>query len=193
VIRSPRVTATVDLPTKRSDTTRSSKPITFLARAAVIPLTGRALVGGTQVANAGTAHPAFASESSVTAAWVSHSSKPPTIEVRRTGLGKILVDSSGRTLYLFKEDPQGRSRCSGNCAVNWPPLLTTGRPTAGSGIKASELATTRRSGGKTQVVYNGHPLYRFIGDRKPGSTTGEDLSAFGAFWFVVSPAGNEIR
>jgi predicted lipoprotein with Yx(FWY)xxD motif len=92
-------------------------------------------------------------------------------------------------LYLFKKDTRGKSRCSGSCAANWPPLLTTARPTAGSGVKGSKLGTTRRSDGKSQVVYNHHPLYRFIGDSKPGNTNGQGLNAFGARWFVVSPAG----
>jgi predicted lipoprotein with Yx(FWY)xxD motif len=170
-----------------------SKPITFLARAAVIPLTGLAVVGGTQVANAGPTRPTFESARPVNAASVTRSSPRPTVQVRRTRLGKILVDSRGRTLYLFKKDTRAKSRCSGSCAVNWPPLLATGRPRAGGGVKASKLATTRRSDGKTQVVYNGHPLYRFIADAKPGDTNGEGLTAFGARWFVVSPAGNEIR
>jgi predicted lipoprotein with Yx(FWY)xxD motif len=167
-------------------------PITFLASAAVIPLAGLAVVGGTQVANAGTTHPTIETERPVNAASVTRSSPQPTIRVRRTGLGKVLVDSRGRTLYLFKKDTAGKSRCSGSCAVNWPPLLATGRPTAGTGIKASKLATTKRSDGKTQVVYNRHPLYRFIGDSKPGNTNGQGLTAFGARWFVVSPAGNQI-
>ena len=170
-----------------------SKAIAFLASAAVISLAGLAVVGATHVANAGTTHPTFESERAVDAASVTRSSRRPTVQVRRTGLGKILVDSRGRTLYLFKKDTGGKSSCSGSCAVNWPPLLATGRPTAGSGIKASKLGTTRRSNGKTQVVYNRHPLYRFIGDEKPGNTNGEGLTAFGARWFVVSPAGNEIR
>ena len=170
-----------------------SKPITFLASAAVISLTGLAVVGGTHVANAGTTHPTFESERPVNAASVTRSSPRPTVQVRRTGLGKILVDSRGRTLYLFKKDTGGRSRCSGSCAVNWPPLLATGRLAAGSGVTGSKLGTTRRSDGKTQVVYNRHPLYRFVGDTKPGNTNGQGLTAFGAVWVVVSPAGNEIR
>jgi predicted lipoprotein with Yx(FWY)xxD motif len=140
------------------------RPITFLASAAVTPLTGLAVVGGTQVAIADTTRPTFESERPVNAASVTRSSPRPTVQVRRTRLGKILVDSRGRTLYLFKKDTGGKSRCSGSCAVNWPPLLATGRPRAGNDVKASKLATTRRSNGKTQVVYNGHPLYRIIGD-----------------------------
>jgi predicted lipoprotein with Yx(FWY)xxD motif len=166
---------------------------TFLASAAVIPLTVLAVVGGTNVANAGTTHPTIESQRPVNAASVTRSSLRPTVQVRRTGLGKILVDSRGRSLYLFKKDTGGKSRCSGSCAFNWPPLLVTGRPRAGSGIEASKLGTTRRSDGKTQVVYNHHPLYRFVADIKPGDTNGEGLTAFGARWFVVSPAGSQIR
>jgi predicted lipoprotein with Yx(FWY)xxD motif len=170
-----------------------SKAIAFLASAAVIPLAGLAVLGGTHVANASTTHPSFERERTVNAASVTRSGRQPTVQVRRTGLGKILVDSRGRTLYLFEKDTGGKSSCSGSCAVNWPPLLATGRPTAGSGVKASRLGTTTRSNGEIQVVYNRHPLYRFIGDQKPGNTNGEGLTAFGARWFVVSPAGNEIR
>jgi predicted lipoprotein with Yx(FWY)xxD motif len=168
-------------------------PITFLAGAAVIPVTALGVVGGTNVANAGTTRPAIESQRPVAAASATRSSPRPTVQVRRTGLGKILVDSRGRTLYLFKKDTGGKSSCSGSCAVNWPPLLVTGKPRAGSGIAASKLGTTRRSDGKTQVVYNHHPLYRFVADTKPGDTNGEGLTAFGARWFVVSPAGSQIR
>jgi predicted lipoprotein with Yx(FWY)xxD motif len=115
-----------------------------------------------------------------------------TVNVRRTGLGRILVDSRGRTLYLFRKDSRGKSRCSGACATFWPPLLANGKPTVGRGARASKVGTIRRSGGKRQVTYNGHPLYRFVMDRKPGNTTGEGVSAFGARWFVVSPAGKQV-
>jgi predicted lipoprotein with Yx(FWY)xxD motif len=167
-------------------------PITFLASAVVIPITALAVVGGANAANAGTTHSTIESQHPVNAASVTRSRPRPTVQVRRTGLGKILVDSRGHTLYLFKKDTGPKSRCSGSCAVNWPPLLVTGRPVAGSGVKASKLGTTRRSDGKTQVVYNRHPLYRFVADTKPGNTNGQGLTAFGARWFVVSPAGNQI-
>jgi predicted lipoprotein with Yx(FWY)xxD motif len=167
-------------------------PVTFLATAAAMPLAALAVVGGTHVANADTTHPTLESEHSAYAA-VTRSSSRPTVQVRRTSLGKILVDSRGRTLYLFKKDTGGKSRCSGSCAVNWPPLLATGRPVAGSGIQASKLTTTKRPDGKKQVVYNRHPLYRFVGDMNPGDTKGQGLTAFGARWFVVSPAGNQAR
>ena len=68
----------------------------------------------------------------------------------------------------------------------------SGKPKAGSGANASLLGTTKRSDGKTQVTYNRHPLYRFDGDQARGDTNGEGVNAFGASWFVVSPAGKQV-
>jgi predicted lipoprotein with Yx(FWY)xxD motif len=169
-----------------------SRPITFLASAAVMPLTALAFAIGTGVATARTTQLTVQSKRQPNAASVGRSSGRPTVQARRMGLGRIVVDSRGLTFYLFKKDTGGKSRCSGSCAVNWPPLLATGSLVAGSGIKGSKLMTTRRSDGKKQVTYNGHPLYRFVGDTQPGETNGEGLTAFGARWFVVSPAGNQI-
>jgi predicted lipoprotein with Yx(FWY)xxD motif len=115
-----------------------------------------------------------------------------TVEVRSTRLGRILVDSQGRTLYLFKKDSRGKSACSGECAKFWPPLRVSGKPTAGSGISAARLGTISRSDGKRQVTYNGHPLYTFAQDSRPGQTNGQGLTAFGGAWFVLSPAGGQI-
>jgi predicted lipoprotein with Yx(FWY)xxD motif len=115
-------------------------------------------------------------------------SGPATVKARTTKLGKIVVDGSGRTLYLFEKDKGSKSSCSGACATNWPPLLTKGKPKAGSGVKASKLGTTRRADGTTQVTYYGHPLYRFKLDKKAGDTHGQGLTAFGAPWYVVAAA-----
>ncbi len=108
------------------------------------------------------------------------------------GLGKILVDSQGRTLYLFAQDTGKTSTCSGGCATAWPPLRASGKPTVGGGAQASLIGTTPRSDGKPQVTYNGHPLYGYQGDSKPGDTNGQAVDGFGAPWYVLSPAGNEI-
>jgi predicted lipoprotein with Yx(FWY)xxD motif len=118
--------------------------------------------------------------------------KSATIGVANESLGKILVDSQGRTLYLFKKDTGTTSTCSGECAVDWPPLLENGTPVTGSGAKASLLGTTTRPDGKRQITYNGHPLYRYENDTKAGDTNGEGLSAFGALWYAVSPSGNQV-
>ena len=85
-----------------------------------------------------------------------------------------------------------KSECSGDYAAAWPPLRAGGKPTVGGGAKASMIGTTNRSDGKPQVTYNGHPLYLYSGDQSPGDTTGEGLTAFGAAWYAVSPAGDQV-
>jgi predicted lipoprotein with Yx(FWY)xxD motif len=107
-------------------------------------------------------------------------------------LGQIVVDGRGVTLYLFEADHGTTSVCYGACAQNWPPLFTHGSPVALTGVNPSLLGTTARTDGATQVTYNGHPLYFFVGDHKPGDTTGQGINAFGGGWDVLSPSGNKI-
>jgi predicted lipoprotein with Yx(FWY)xxD motif len=115
------------------------------------------------------------------------------VNVRTTSLGKILVTAQGRTLYLFAPDKRGKSTCYGSCASYWPPLLVTGKPTAGTGVKASLLGVTVRKDGKHQVTYNGHPLYAYVGDTAAGKTSGEGLDLSGGLWWVMSPAGTAVK
>ena len=115
------------------------------------------------------------------------------VGVASSRLGRIVVDSKGRTLYLFEKDKNRRSACYGTCATYWPPLLAHGKPVARLGAKQSLLGTTRRANGSKQVTYGGHPLYRFSLDTKPGQTKGEGLRDFGGGWDVVSPAGKKIE
>src|SRR5207237_8870297 len=117
---------------------------------------------------------------------------PATVGVANVDLGKVLVNSPGRTLYLFGKDSGTTSTCSGACAVNWPPLRASGKPTLGNGADSSLVGTTTRSDGKPQVTYNGHPLYLFSGDATAGDTNGEGVKAFGGLWYAVSPAGNQV-
>ena len=107
-------------------------------------------------------------------------------------LGTILVDGSGKTVYLFVADKSTASTCYTSCATIWPPVLTTGAPVAGSGATASLLGTTTRTDGKVEVTYAGHPLYYFIQDKKAGDTTGQGIDGFGGLWWVLSPAGKAI-
>jgi predicted lipoprotein with Yx(FWY)xxD motif len=118
--------------------------------------------------------------------------KSATIGVASESLGKILVNSQGRTLYLFRQDTGTTSTCTGDCAVDWPPLLENGTPTTGSGANASLLGTSTRPDDKQQITYNGHPLYTFAQDTKAGDTNGQGLTAFGGLWYAVSPSGNEV-
>jgi D-xylose transport system substrate-binding protein len=99
------------------------------------------------------------------------SAQPAAVKVANSSLGKILVDAQGHTLYLFTKDSGTTSECTGMCATAWPPLMDAGGQ---------------------QVTRNGHPLYRFVKDTKPGDVNGEGLTAFGGSWFAVSPAGNRV-
>ena len=118
--------------------------------------------------------------------------RPATVGVASTGLGDVLVDRQGRTLYLFARDSDTANACTGACAVNWPPLLVQGAPLVGSGATPSDVGRTVRADGFSQLTYNGHPLYTFVNDKKPGDTNGEGISAFGGSWFAVSPAGAKV-
>lgn len=115
------------------------------------------------------------------------------VAVASSGLGRVLVDGRGRTLYLFKKDARGKSACGGQCASFWPPLIASSKPLATAGAKASLLGTTKRADGRLQVTYNHHPLYTFVKDTRKGQTTGEEVDAFGAEWYAISAAGAKVE
>jgi predicted lipoprotein with Yx(FWY)xxD motif len=107
------------------------------------------------------------------------------------GVGKVLVDSNGMTLYYFQKDQNGESACYGACEQGWPPLATEGAPQAGEGAMASKLGTTKRKDGTVQVTYNNWPLYTFVEDKNPGEDNGTDSKAFGASWYPLHPNGEK--
>jgi predicted lipoprotein with Yx(FWY)xxD motif len=93
-----------------------------------------------------------------------------------SGLGNVLVDSEGFTVYMFGKDKGTTSSCYGACAENWPPVMTKGSPSTGGGAMSSEIGTTKRKDGTVQVTYAGHPLYTFTQDSSPGEANGEEES-----------------
>lgn len=105
--------------------------------------------------------------------------------------GQVLVDGSGRTLYLLTADTSSQSTCYSSCAGVWHPDTTTGTPTS-SGVTASMVGTTARTDNTTQVTYNGHPLYTYTGDAKSGDVNGEGIATFGGVWYVVGVDGNAV-
>jgi predicted lipoprotein with Yx(FWY)xxD motif len=119
--------------------------------------------------------------------------KGTLISIHRTALGRVLADARGRTLYLFEKDKNRMSSCNGACLAYWPAVLSTAKPRAGAGVRASLLGRTRRADGRRQVTYAGHPLYTFVGDTKAGQTTGEGLTDFGAAWDAIAPNGRAIE
>lgn len=120
------------------------------------------------------------------------SSSSGTVTLHKTKLGKVLATRSGMTLYLFRADKRGKSSCYGQCATYWPPLLKKGALTAGTGIKANLLGTTKRKNGTRQVTYAGHPLYRFKLDKKAGAVAGQGQDFFGGKWYALSSAGRAV-
>jgi predicted lipoprotein with Yx(FWY)xxD motif len=116
-----------------------------------------------------------------------------TVSLRSTTLGMVLVAANGHTLYLFGKDQRGKSACGAGCAQFWPPLLSRTKPTAGPGVRAALLGTTRRSNGTIQVTYNKHPLYTYSLDKRATQAEGEGISAFGARWYALSAKGVAIK
>jgi predicted lipoprotein with Yx(FWY)xxD motif len=106
-------------------------------------------------------------------------------------LGTILAAGPKHmTVYLFEADKGGKSACSGECAHAWPPVLGTAKAT-GAAV-AADLGTVKRSDGKVQVTYKGHPLYYFIKDKDDGDAYGEGAKAFGSSWYVLKPNGSKV-
>jgi predicted lipoprotein with Yx(FWY)xxD motif len=175
-------------------------------RSAVLSLVGLAAVAvtvagcGSSSSTTSTKSPSTSSSSSAAGPYGAAPASTSTaasgagaVDLATSKLGKILVDSKGLTLYLFAADTGTSSTCSGACAGAWPPLITKGTPTAGTGVKASLLGTTKRSDGTLEVTYAGHPLYTYAGDTGPGQTTGQALPQFGAPWYVVGADGKAIK
>jgi len=109
------------------------------------------------------------------------------IELASSGLGEIIVDAAGHTLYLFVPDAQSDSTCYDQCETNWPPAGEV--VTVGAGLDASLLGSTERTNGDAQATYNGWPLYYFANDTAAGDTNGQGL---GDAWYVIDATGNAI-
>jgi predicted lipoprotein with Yx(FWY)xxD motif len=127
---------------------------------------------------------------------VAHTSRVAKVSLRRTTLGRILVNNAGHTLYLFTRDHPFKSSCVAihECSETWPPLKSTGRPLAGPGVRASLLSTIRLPhGGGLQVTYAGHPLYTYAVDAGPGETAYVGEHVFGGNWDAVNAAGHAVK
>jgi predicted lipoprotein with Yx(FWY)xxD motif len=113
------------------------------------------------------------------------------VQLRHTSLGSILVSSSGRTLYEFTRDHANKNSCAAinGCSAVWPSLKASGRPTAGSGVKASLLSSTSGN----QVTYAGHPLYTYSGDNGPGKTSYVGVKQFGGTWYALNASGVRVK
>jgi predicted lipoprotein with Yx(FWY)xxD motif len=153
---------------------------TVLAAAFAIALAAAGVAAAAAIANPQSLRNLAASHSSVSGT---------RITLHKTKIGKVLATSSGMTLYLFMADHKGKSACYGACAKFWPPVMKKGKLSAGAGIKAKLLGTTKRKNGKRQVTYKGHPLYRFKLDKSAGQIAGQKQNFYGGLWYAVSSSG----
>lgn len=115
-----------------------------------------------------------------------------SISVKQTPLGQTLTDADGRVLYLFAPDKPNMSTLSTAGQAVWPPFTATGRPAAMDGAQVAQIGVVSGASGAAQVTYHGHPLYYFVGDRRPGQVTGQGLNEFGGRWYALSTAGAAI-
>ena len=138
-------------------------------------------------ATSGTTTTTAAISSTTTAATGGTASGTSSVNVATTSLGKVVVDSKGLTLYFYKNDTGSTSTCTGACANAWPAATVTGTPSAGDGVTGTLTTTT--TDGATQLVLDGHPLYRFSGDKAPGDVNGQGV---GNVWYAAGPDGQPV-
>ncbi len=173
--------------------------------AAVVTLAACGSSGGTSASGSGSSPSSAAGGSSASSAaggsasaGAAGASSSATVSAKNVpGVGTVLVNSQGRTLYMLTSEKGGKITCtaSSGCLHAWPetdlPSGTT-KATAGSGVQSSLLGTVKGATGQMEVTYNGWPLYTFIGDSSAGTAKGQALTNFGGTWYVLNTAGNPV-
>ena len=157
-----------------------------LGAAATVAACGSSSSSG---AAAGSSSSASAGASSAAAVTISAKSVP--------GVGTVLVNGQGQTLYLLTSEKGGKITCTATngCTQAWPETVLASGTTAatvGSGVQASLLGTVKDASGNLEVTYNHWPLYTFSGDSGPGVAKGEGISNFGGTWYVLNSSGNPV-
>src|SRR5277367_4971733 len=170
------------------------------------PLRSWLLAGGLALGTAVTVAACGSSSSGTAAGSPSSSSTPAgassaaaaTISAKSVhGVGTVLVNGQGQTLYMLTSEKGGKITCTqtNGCTQAWPEtLLANGATaaTAGSGVRSSLLGTVKDASGNLEVTYNHWPLYTFSGDSGPGVAKGQALTSFGGTWYVLNGSGNPV-
>ena len=162
-----------------------------LAIGAVAAATACGSTSSSTAASSGSSQPAGTSPSASSSPGITVSAKSVA------GVGTVLVNGQGQTLYMLTSEKGGKITCTDDngCTKVWPdnelPKGMTAA-TAGSGIQSSLLGTVKNSDGELYVTYGGWPLYTYTGDSAPGQANGEGISAFGGTWYVLSASGNPV-
>lgn len=117
--------------------------------------------------------------------------KGTTIKLAGSQFGEVLFDGGDQAIYSFDKEKTDESECYGECAVEWPPVLTKGEPEAKGGVAQGKLATTKRDDGTTQVTYDGKPLYYYF-DEGPGELRCHNVPGFGGLWLALDKSGDPV-
>jgi len=129
-------------------------------------------------------------------AGAQHSTSSVVVKTSKIkGLGVVLINTKGRTLYVFMKDEHRHVTCTGSCASFWPPLKwkSSGKPKAGGAAKSGLLGLDKNPGGGKVVTYNHWPLYTYSGDSAAGQASGWNLNLNGGKWYVISPTGKVVK
>jgi predicted lipoprotein with Yx(FWY)xxD motif len=129
------------------------------------------------------------------AAPAAHTARAQKIQLRHTSFGTVIVDASGFTLYRFSKDTGKQNTClkTSECSTTWPALETSGQPTVGPGLKSSLVSTIALPGGKRQVTYAGHPLYRYAAATERGEAGYAGVKQFGGTWYALNASGGNVK
>jgi predicted lipoprotein with Yx(FWY)xxD motif len=129
-------------------------------------------------------------------AGAQHSTSSTAVKTRKIkGLGVVLVNPAGRTLYVFMKDAHRHVTCTGQCASFWPPLKwkSSGKPKAGGAAKTALLGLDKNPAGGKVVTYNHWPLYTFVSDTAAGQAKGWNTTLNGGKWYVISASGKVVK
>jgi predicted lipoprotein with Yx(FWY)xxD motif len=162
------------------------------ATAALLAACGSSSASGS---GSGAASPAGASATAAASSAPAAAAKPGTsaagLTTAKTAKGTVLVTAQGYAVYMFAIDTPTKSNCDATCLTFWPAL--TGTPTAASGSGLSgKFGTITGTGGITQATFDGHPLYLFAADKKPGEVNGNGINTSGGLWYALTPSGAKL-
>jgi predicted lipoprotein with Yx(FWY)xxD motif len=159
-----------------------------------VPLAAAALLAAACSSGGGSSSAATPASSSPAAASSGNAAASSSliISTASSSAGPVLINGTGRAVYVWAKDAKDMSACTGACASAWPPVQPTGTVTAALSAASSDLGTITRSDGTKQVTYDGHPLYYFSGDSGSGQANGQGSDSFGAKWWLVTPSGAEV-
>jgi len=152
-----------------------------------VPLLGAAAAAG--IAACGSSSPSSSSTGSPPASPQANSGASVSatgIATRHTGLGTVLVDSQGHTLYWFSIDTPTKSNCTGSCLQFWLPAQGKASVASGTSLPKA-FGTITGANGKVQATYAGHPLYTYIADTAAGQTKGNGTNLSGGLWWAMTP------